>query len=318
MPGVCERMAQQTGRTVFYFNMGGFLKGDHYQGVNTTYFDLIDRFLEPAPRIEPRKVNLVTERTLLPTANMDYHEVRRLLGLLGLEVNTRFVRELAFDDLPQVTRAALNLPAVCNQSIAVCERLQDRFDMPFVREGFPSGFADTGTWLSSIREALSLEADVDAILAAERDFFLREIDRLGNPFQGRRIVVNAFPVHMGWLIEFLDLVGADLLEVNFLDAGYFQADFMDAPETLPCPVNSRLRLEDILDNNRRTSADLYLQCSAYYSPIPNHQPGLLVKEVPVVPPVGPRGLLDLFVNWARWMQGDAVEGWRHERLDAVQ
>ena len=316
--GVCERLSRQTGRTVNYFNMGGFLKGDHYQGVNSAYFDLIDRFLKPSVKIEPKKVNLVTERSLMPSADIDFLEVRRLLGLLGLVVNTRFVRNLPFEDLQNVTRAALNLPAVCNQSIAVCERLHQKFQMPFVHEGFPSGFEDTRNWLSAIAQALALKADIDALMETEQAFFYSEINRLGNPFNGLKIVVNSIPVHLGWLIEFLEMIGADLMEVNILDTGYFQQDFMDSPEALSCPVNARMRFEDMMANNRLKNAELYLQCSVHYSPIPNHQPGLLIKEIPVVPPVGPRGILNLFANWSQWMRPTGVEGWRHERFESIE
>ena len=316
--GVCERMAEQTGRDIVYFNMGGFLKGDHYQGVNSAYFDLIDRFLQPPEEIDARKVNVVAERSLTPTADIDFQEVCRLLGLLGLEVNTRFVRGLAFEDLRRVARAALNLPAVCNQSIAVCERLRERFQMPFVREGFPSGFRDTETWLSKISDALALDADIEGLMASERAFFHREIDRSGNSLKGLKIVVNTFPVHLGWLIEFLEMTGADLMEVNVLDTGYFQQEFMDSAEDIPCPMNNRMRVEDIVANNYKKNADLFLHCSVHYSPLPNHLPGLLIKEIPVIPPVGPRGLLNLFANWSQWMRPKNVEGWRHERLDAIQ
>lgn len=313
--GVCERMSRQTGRTVIYFSMGGFLKGEHYQGINSAYFELIDRFLSPAQETPSKMVNIVAERSLAPTTDIDFVEVRRLLGILGLEVNTRFVRSMAFEDLPMVTRAGLNLPAVCNQSIAVCEYLHQQFNIPFVREGFPSGFNDTRIWLETITEALSLGTDVNAVMEAERDFVVHEIARLGNPMKGLKMVVNTFPVHMDWLMEFLELVGVDLLEVNILDNGYFQTDFIDGRGMFPCQVNDHMSLEKILANNRQVRADLYLQCSLHYSPIPNHQPGLLIKEVPVIPPVGPRGLLNLFVNWSQWMRYTEVEGWRNERLN---
>lgn len=313
--GVCERMSRQTGRTVVYFNMGGFLKGDHYEGINSAYFDLIDRFLAPPSEIRSNTVNLVAERGLMPAADIEVVEVGRLLGLLGLEVNQRFVRDLAFEDLPSVSRAALNLPAVCNQSMAVCRRLYDKFQMPFIQEGFPSGLADTRTWLQAIQEALSLRVDIDALMEAERRFVMAEINRMTNPLKGRKITVNTVPIHLGWLVEFLELAGADLLEVNMLDSGYFQGEFIDALGPLPCPVNAGMRVEDILARNQRREADLYLQCSLHYSPIPTLQSGLLVKEIPVIPPVGPRGLLNLLVNWARWMTPDTVEGWRNEAFD---
>jgi hypothetical protein len=83
-------------------------------------------------------------------------------------------------------------------------------------------------------------------------------------------------------------------------------------------MNAHMRLEEMLANNLQKKADLYLQCSAHYSPIPNLQPGLLIREVPVIPPVGPRGLLNLFANWSHWMRFTEVEGWRHERLDSFE
>jgi nitrogenase molybdenum-iron protein alpha/beta subunit len=315
--GVCERMSRETGRTVIYFNMGGFLKGDHYQGVNTTYFDLIDRFLTPSPRIEPQTVNLVAERGLMPAAEIDFLEIRRLLAKLDLSINTRFVRHLAFADLPRVTGAALNLPSVSNQSMAICQRLSERFGMPFLREGFPSGFADTRHWIEAIGDSLSLDVDIDALMREEWAFFHTEIHRLGNPLKGLKVIVNTFPIHMGWLTEFLDAVGVDLMEINILDSGYFQSDFIDNPGALSWPVNGRMRFEDVLANNLDTHADLILQCSVHYSPMPNHQPGLLIKEVPVVPPVGPRGLLNLFVNWSQWMRSRKVEGWRNEPIESL-
>jgi len=313
--GVCERMSRETGRTVIYFNMGGFLKGDHFQGVNTTYFDLIDHFLTPPAHVDRQAVNLVAERGLMPAAEIDFFEVRRLLAKLGLSINTRFVRHLPFADLGRVTTAALNLPSVSNQSMAVCQRLNERFEMPFLREGFPSGFNDTHHWLAAIRESLSLDVNIERLMQAEWDFFHSEIDRLGNPFKGLKVIINAVPIHMGWLTEFLEAVGADLMQINILDTGYFQTDFIDDPGTLPCPVNARMRFEDVLANNLDAHADMILQCSVHYSPMPNHQPGLLIREVPVVPPVGPRGLLNLFVNWSQWIRSNKVEGWRNEPIE---
>lgn len=312
--GVCERMSQETGRTVIAFSMGGFLKGDHYQGINSAYFDLIRNFLTPTQETDSRMVNVVAERSLAPTVDIDFLEIQRLLRLLGLGVNTRFVRSMAFEDLPKVTRAGLNLPAVRNQSVAICEHLRDTFDMPFLQEGFPSGFKDTRLWLESIAENLALDADIDALVESERAFVTDEIRRLDNTLKGLKIVVNTFPMHMGWLTEFLDLVGAELLEVNILDTAYFEADFLDRSGPFPCPVNKHMSLEDILANNRSVQADLYLQCSLHYSPIPNHQPGLLIKEVPVIPPVGPRGMLNLFVNWSQWVRSTQLEGWRRESI----
>ncbi len=310
--GVCEEMSHRTGREVVYFSMGGFLKGDHFEGINSAYFDLIDRFLKPASDIDPRRVNLVAERSLMPTADIDFMEVRRLLALLGLDINTRFVRNLDFKALPDVPRAALNLPASTNQSLSVCERLCQKFQTPYIQEGFPGGFEDTRTWLSAIRDALKLDADIEELMAAEKDFFLQEMSRRGNPFKGLKIIVNTAPLHLGWLVEFLDLLQADILEMNILSTGYFEADFLDAPGGLSCPVNSGMDLEAVLANNLQKKADVYLQCSSHHAPIPNHQPGLLVREVPLFPPVGPRGLLNLFVEWSRWLQFTGVEGWRNE------
>jgi hypothetical protein len=67
-----------------------------------------------------------------------------------------------------------------------------------------------------IAEALSLKTDINAVMEAERSFVIHEIDRLGNPMKGLKMIANTFLVHMEWLTEFLELVGADLLEVNLV------------------------------------------------------------------------------------------------------
>ena len=312
--GICREMSAATGRRIVYLKMGGFLGGDHYQGLNTVYTDLINHFLTPADAVDPHGVNLVAERGLSAVADIEAREITRLLSRLGLTVNCRFIRNFHRKDFPRVTRAALNLPCVHNQTIAVCRHLEKKFGMPYIAEGFPSGFADLQTWLAAISERLNLDADAEALAAAERDFFLQEIHRLGNPLQGLRVVLNTIPMNVHWLVEFLELTGAELMEVNILQSAYFQSDFVDRIGRFDCPVRTDMRVEDILQNNRESGADLYLQCAIHSSPLPVLQPGLLVKEVPVLPPVGPRGLLNLFVNWAQWLYNPQTEGWRRENV----
>ncbi len=315
--GVCDAMAEETGRQVIYFNMGGFLKGDHYEGINTAYLDVIDRFLAPSSAVDSGLVNLVAEPGIMPIADFDYWEIRRLLQKIGLRINTRFIVDLPFEDLPKVTRAGLNLPAARNQSLAVCSHLHERFGMPYISQGFPSGFKDTREWLDAILTVLGMKVDLDGIMEEEKRFFVEEVERLGNPFKGLRVIVNAAPVHLGWLMEFLDLVQADLVEVNLLNTRYFEANFLDDPGTFPCPVNKGLGPEEMLARNSEKKADLYLQSFFHQAPLPHLQPGLLVKEVPLHPPVGPRGMLDLFADWSRWMRFTGVEGWRHESLERL-
>lgn len=43
-------------------------------------------------------------------------------------------------------------------------------------------------------------------------------------------------------------------------------NFIDNPGALPCPVNARMRFEDVLANTLEAHADMILQCSVYDSP----------------------------------------------------
>jgi hypothetical protein len=43
-------------------------------------------------------------------------------------------------------------------------------------------------------------------------------------------------------------------------------NFIDNSGALPCPVNARMRFEDVLANTLEAYADMILQCSVYDSP----------------------------------------------------
>ena len=86
-------------------------------------------------------VNIIGEKNLEYEVEENYAEVARLLDLLGLPVNMRYVHDITFDEIPALGAARLNIlrePAL----MPVGDYLRQRFGTPFI-PSFPTGLSDT-------------------------------------------------------------------------------------------------------------------------------------------------------------------------------
>ena len=93
-------------------------------------------------------VNIIGEKNLEYEVEQNFQEVRRLLLLLGISINTRFVHEITTSDLFTLPQAELNIlrdPSL----FKVGKTLQDLFGIPFL-ESFPVGLSGT---LQFLRDA---------------------------------------------------------------------------------------------------------------------------------------------------------------------
>jgi hypothetical protein len=91
----------------------------------------------------------------------NYSEIARILSLLRLPVNLRFVHDITVADFSKIGTARLNIlrsPAL----IPVGEFLRDRFGTPFIAS-FPHGLSGTLSFIESVAETCGF----DGSLAAE-------------------------------------------------------------------------------------------------------------------------------------------------------
>ena len=185
---VCDAKA---GVPVIMIPTAGFLGGSFQTGVNNALVALAG-MAEPSLGMNGG-VNIIGEKNLEYEVDENFAEVARLLSLLGLSVNTRFVHNLTYGQIDSVGAARLNVlrdPAL----IPVGEYLKEHFKTPYI-SGFPLGLSGTITFLESVGAACGI--DPRPAIEKERGF---EQDTLSDfaDIAGREISFSTlFPTHDG-------------------------------------------------------------------------------------------------------------------------
>jgi nitrogenase molybdenum-iron protein alpha/beta subunit len=133
---------------------GGFLGGGFSDGVRSALTALSD--LSQGGH-QSGMVNLVGEKNLEYEAEANYHEIARLLSLLGVKIQLRFVRNIPVSAIGRLGSASLNI--LRDESLTgVGSALEDRFGIPYL-PSFPVGFEGTLRFLYQVGEVLNIESD---------------------------------------------------------------------------------------------------------------------------------------------------------------
>jgi nitrogenase molybdenum-iron protein alpha/beta subunit len=140
---------------------GGFLGGGFTRGV----IEALTALTGLAEGMNDNgKVNLIGEKNLEFEVEANFDEMARLLGLLGVGINLRFVRNIPASAMKDLGSASLNILRE-PELVEVGRILQDRFGTPFI-SSFPAGFAGTLEFLDQTAEYL--EIDSGKAIEAER------------------------------------------------------------------------------------------------------------------------------------------------------
>ena len=155
----------KAGVPVIVVPTAGFLGGSFQTGVNNALVALAG-LAEPATG--NGRVNIIGEKNLEYEVDENFAEVSRLLTLLGLSVNVRFVHNLTTRQIASLGAARLNVlrdPSL----IPVGEYLRERFGTPYI-PGYPVGISGTITFLESVAGACG----IDPRHAVEQEITLRQ------------------------------------------------------------------------------------------------------------------------------------------------
>jgi nitrogenase molybdenum-iron protein alpha/beta subunit len=170
------------GCPVIVIPTGGFLGGGFSDGVQSALIAL-SGVCHGGNR--SGRVNLIGEKNLEYEAETNYREVARLLSLLGVGIQLRFVRNIRVSDIGRLGSASLNI--LRDESLAgVGAVLEDRFGTPYL-PSFPVGFEGTLAFLSSVGEALGI--DSAKAIAAEMKY-QEEIIQQFSGLRGKSVSVR--------------------------------------------------------------------------------------------------------------------------------
>ena len=184
VPSIVAEFAEQH-VPVAHASTGGF-SGTNYHGYEKLWEALAQQVAVAGPRA-PHLVNLfgmVPAQDIYWLGNTE--EIARLLGLLGLTVNTFVTQRQGVEQVKQSARAALNIVLSPWLAEGVLTRYQQKFGVPSLRyPGPPIGPTATAEFLRAVAAALNLDsATVERVIAAEDQYTYDYFDRAGMVFTG--------------------------------------------------------------------------------------------------------------------------------------
>jgi nitrogenase molybdenum-iron protein alpha/beta subunit len=144
--------SEEYGIPVIPVPTAGFLGGTFQDGVNNALIALAGT---DGPCRKSAGVNIIGEMNLEYEIDENYAEIARLLSLLGLHVNLRFIHDITYDRISTLGAAQLNIlrsPSL----VPVGEYLKDRFGTPFL-PSFPHGLSGTLSFIASVAECCGID-----------------------------------------------------------------------------------------------------------------------------------------------------------------
>ncbi|MDD1716225.1 MAG: nitrogenase component 1 [Methanolinea sp.] len=223
--GIC---GEEWGVPVLSLQNAGFLGGGFYSG---TMQALISISGLCTPSEGKGTVNLIGEKSLEYEVEEQYLETKRLLALLGVGVNIRFVRHTNLPELHRMGEASLNIlrdPGISTLG----KHLQTRLTIPYL-DSFPVGMEGTLQFLEKIGEYL--DVDSSRAIAAERTYQRKVLSKFPQ-LKGKKIRLDPS------MLAQKDREGAfELLEA--LDMGLDPDGFrVPVPDPFPVGTSGLLRL----------------------------------------------------------------------------
>jgi len=179
--------SEEYGVPVVPISSAGFLGGTFQDGMNNALVALAGT---ASPCDTNRSVNIIGEMNLEYEVEENYREVERLLALLNLPVNIRFVHNTGWEELSRLGAAELNIlrgPAL----VPVGEYLKERFDTPFIAS-FPQGLSGTLSFVREVAAFFGIDGQ-----AALREECRRQEEMLDQFSDLRRVPVSLERVHSG-------------------------------------------------------------------------------------------------------------------------
>jgi nitrogenase molybdenum-iron protein alpha/beta subunit len=147
---VCSR---EYGVPVIIVPTAGFLGGTFQNGVANALCAVAGT-AEPCPVND--RVNIIGEMNLEYEVEENYAEVARLLDLLGISVNIRFVHDIPFDEIGTLGAARLNILREPGLR-PVGDFLKQRFGTPFI-PSFPLGLSGTLSFVETVAGIFGMDS----------------------------------------------------------------------------------------------------------------------------------------------------------------
>jgi nitrogenase molybdenum-iron protein beta chain len=202
-------------KPLLFIDSGGF-KGNSYYGYSKMIEELFHQYI---PKSKTRRKNLVNLLGLVPAYDPyfrgDLEELRRILGLIGVEANTFFTNDQTQENILSAGEASLNIVFSRLYGVEAAKTAHKTHGIDYLVTDLPIGNLATVEFVRQAAEILGIDtALVNRILSRETEVFYKYIERVTNliadfDFQNYAVVIanatEALPYakyldnEIGWL-----------------------------------------------------------------------------------------------------------------------
>mgnify|MGYP000896866494 CR=1 FL=1 len=225
--GVAEGVQSQVAARILPVHCEGFKTKIWATSYDAVYHAIGRTLLKDAAPRAAKSSNARPVVNLFNVSSMgrpDEVELKRLLELLGLEVNI-FPVFAEPAKMAQITQADLSVSTCPTHDDYLLRYLQETCGVPYILKHMPIGIANTGLWLRDVAAFFGLQEKAAAIIAREETELAAALAELTPAFAGKKVFLSAG--------EFRALATALLMgELGFEISGIraFHHDEFAAPE----------------------------------------------------------------------------------------
>ena len=160
LDGIADEYRGEIQAKLITFPGGGF-RGSYRYGIEEVFSSLANNVVRVPDTRNNALVNILGVTVDTFNHVSDLHEIERLLGLLGLRINTVFTQHTNVESIEKLGEAGLNL-VLYDTGIEVARFLEQSFGIPWVY-GMPFGIKGTIQWLETVAEKIDAQIDRAAI-----------------------------------------------------------------------------------------------------------------------------------------------------------
>ncbi len=160
LQGIAKELEGDVSAEILVFDGGGF-RGDYRAGKEEVCLRAAERFVKEPAAIDKASVNILGVSADDFNHASDIAELKRLLNLQGLTVNTVFPLDTDVEFIGKMSRAGLNLVPY-DTGLETARLLERRFGTPWLH-GLPFGLKGTADWFERLADILGCGLERSAI-----------------------------------------------------------------------------------------------------------------------------------------------------------
>lgn len=232
---------------VIFLETGGF-KGNSYYGYGRLMEELFLQYIPKAVKKDPKTVNLFG---LVPAYDPffrgDLDELKRILRLLGLTVNTFLTNDQTKENLLRAGEASLNIVLSRVYGVNAAKTIKESHGIDYLITDLPVGAQAAAEFVRTVAEALGFGKEVaERVIAAETKNYYTYVDRATDviadtDFQNYAVVVanatEALPYakyldnEIGWIATHIFITDdLDEEQQKTIEQAFNEIEFTRRPE----------------------------------------------------------------------------------------